>query len=74
MRVTRVRQPSKSSEPKPTPKASGINIPEAQRHTVAVKLRLKPEVAERLDEIVAAWGSTRSEAVARLIGLCRAKG
>lgn len=52
-------------------KAPGINIPEAQRHTVAVKLRLPPEVAEELDEIAERWGVTRSGAVARLLEKAR---
>jgi hypothetical protein len=48
-------------------KASGVNIPEAQRGTVAVKLRLPPDVAEDLDELAARWGLTRSGTVARLL-------
>lgn len=48
-------------------KPSGVNIPEGQRGTVAVKLRLPPEVAEDLDELAARWRLTRSGAVARLV-------
>lgn len=48
-------------------KASGANIPEAQRGTVQVKLRLPPDVAEELDALAESWGLTRSGAVARLV-------
>jgi predicted DNA-binding protein len=48
-------------------KASGRNIPEAERGTVQVKLRLPPDVAEALDDLAARWGLTRSGAVARLV-------
>ena len=48
-------------------KASGRNIPEAQRGTVQVKLRLPPDIAEDLDDLAALWGLTRSGAVARLV-------
>ena len=48
-------------------KASGANIPEAQRGSVQVKLRLPPDVAESLDELAAKWGLTRSGTVARLV-------
>jgi len=48
-------------------KASGVNIPETQRGTVQVKLRLPPDVAEELDDLAARWGITRSGAVARLL-------
>ena len=49
-------------------KASGANIKEAQRNTVAVKLRLPPAIVEQLDALVAQLGSpTRSEFVAALI-------
>jgi hypothetical protein len=46
---------------------SGPNIPEAQRSTVQVKLRLPPEVADQLDMLAANWGVTRSGAVAGLV-------
>ncbi len=49
------------------PKASGRNIPEAQRGTVAVKLRLPVDVADALDEIAERWGLTRSGAVGRMV-------
>jgi predicted DNA-binding protein len=48
-------------------KASGRNIPEAERGTVQVKLRLPPDVAERLDEVAERWKLTRSGAVARML-------
>jgi hypothetical protein len=48
-------------------KASGRNIPEAERGTIQVKLRLPPDVAEDLDELAARWGLTRSGTVARLL-------
>ena len=48
-------------------KASGANIPEAQRNTVRVVLRVPPDIAERLDELAEGWGITRSGAVARLV-------
>jgi hypothetical protein len=48
-------------------KASGANIPEKQRNTVRVVLRVPPDVAERLDELAEGWGITRSGAVARLV-------
>ena len=48
-------------------KASGRNIPEAERGTVQMKLRLPSDVAEDLDELAAKWGLTRSGTVARLL-------
>ncbi len=48
-------------------KASGVNIPEAQRGTVAVKLRIPPEVRDDLDDLAERWGLTRSGAVAKLV-------
>lgn len=48
-------------------KASGANIPEQQRHTVRVVLRVPPDVAERLDELAERWKLTRSGTVARLL-------
>lgn len=48
-------------------KASGVNIPEAQRGTVQVKLRLPPDVADDLDLLAQRWGVTRSGAVAMLV-------
>ncbi len=52
-------------------KPSGRNIPEAQRSTVQVKLRLPPEVAEKLDDHAEALGLTRSGAVAALLDTVR---
>ncbi len=48
-------------------KASGRNIPEAERGTVQVKLRLPYDVAEDLDDLARRWRMTRSGAVARLL-------
>ena len=50
-----------------TKKKPGKNIPNAQRHTVQVLLRVPPDVAERLDELAEEWGVTHSGAVAQLI-------
>ncbi len=38
-----------------TKKSSGRNIDEDERNTVAVKLRLRPEVADQLRAIAMAW-------------------
>lgn len=51
------------------PHRSGPNIPEAQRHTVRVVLRLPPGAAESLESLAQAWDTTRSDAVARLVEL-----
>lgn len=48
-------------------KASGANIPNSQRSTVQVLLRLPPDVAEDLDDLAERWGMTRSGTVARLL-------
>jgi hypothetical protein len=48
-------------------KPSGVNIQEAQRTTVQVKLRLPPDVAEDLDELARRWNVTKSGVVARLL-------
>lgn len=48
-------------------KASGVNIPEAQRGTVQVKLRLPPDVKDDLDDLAARWGLTVSGTVATLV-------
>ena len=54
--------------PKPTPKKpSGENIPEAQRHTVQVKLRLAPAVADDLRERSMALGCSASDLVSILL-------
>lgn len=57
---------------RPTKKASGRNIPEAERGRqggghIQVKLRLTEEVRDELDELAERWGLTRSGAVARLV-------
>lgn len=48
-------------------KASGVNIPNSQRHTVQILLRLPPDVAEDLDALAERWKLTRSGAVGRLL-------
>lgn len=48
-------------------KASGENIPEAQRHTVQVKLRLSPKSAAVLRERAETAGETVSATVERLL-------
>jgi hypothetical protein len=48
-------------------KASGRNIPEAQRGTGQVKLRLPPDVKDDLDDLAARWGLTVSGTVAVLV-------
>ena len=48
-------------------KKPGKNIPNAQRHTVQILLRVPPDVAERLDELAEEWGITRSGTVGRLV-------
>ncbi len=45
----------------------GSNITEAQRSTVAVKLRLPPEVAEELRGLAENWNLTLSGTVAKLL-------
>lgn len=48
-------------------KASGRNVAEAERHTVAVKLRLPPDEAAALRELAAAAQVTVSELVVALM-------
>ncbi len=48
-------------------KASGVNIPNSQRSTVQVLLRVPPDVLEELDELAERWGLTRSGTVGRLV-------
>lgn len=48
-------------------KKPGRNIPNAQRHTVQILLRVPPDVAERLDELAERLGLTRSGTVAHLL-------
>ena len=40
-----------------------VNVPESQRHTERVILRLDPDVAARLRAIAAAWHVTMAEVV-----------
>ena len=49
-------------------KASGANIPEAQRHTLAAKLRLSPDALARLDAAAERAGLSRSAYVERMAG------
>ena len=48
-------------------KASGVNIPEAQRTTIPVKLRLSPEAAEDLETFATELGLTRSAFVEHML-------
>ena len=48
-------------------KPSGANIPESQRGSLQVKLRLPPDVKEDLDDLAERWGVTRSGAVGKLV-------
>jgi len=47
--------------------SSGPNIPEAQRGTVRLTLRLTPETMARLRELAAARGTTLAGAVTALL-------
>lgn len=51
--------------------SSGPNIPDAQRKTVAVKLRLSPEVAMALRKRAKAHGMTISAMVAYMLGILK---
>jgi len=53
----------KKAAPKGAAKRRTMNVPEAQRHTDRVMLRLDPEVAGRLRAIAAAWHVTLAEVV-----------
>ncbi len=64
--VSKVR-PEMANRTETLRKASGANIPEAQRTTVQVKLRLDVDVAEDLDALAARWGMNRSQCVARMV-------
>jgi hypothetical protein len=44
-----------------------VTVPEAQRHTVQVKLRLSPDAAAALRALAEKHGVTISEAVARMV-------
>lgn len=44
-------------------KASGKNIPEAARNTVAIKLRLRPETAAEVKRLAKHWGCPASYVV-----------
>ena len=45
-----------------------MTVPEAQRRTVQVKLRLVPEAAEKLRALAEERGLSVSEVVARMVG------
>lgn len=57
-------QPMTTPKPKKKP---GRNIPNAQRHTIQVLLRLPPEHAERIEELADQWRLTKSGVVGRLL-------
>lgn len=44
-------------------KASGANIPESARNTVALKLRLRPETAKGIRELAEQWDCPASYVV-----------
>ncbi len=50
-----------------------MNIPEHQRTTVQIKLRLDVDVAEDLDELARRWGMKRSQCVAHLVAAAQHK-
>lgn len=50
-----------------TKKKPGRNIPNAQRHTEQMLLRLPPEIDERIRELADEWGLTNAGVVARLV-------
>jgi hypothetical protein len=58
----------------PRPKRRTMNIPESQRYTEQVKLRLDPEVAARLRGIAHAWGETLGEVVEAALDALDGKG
>jgi len=53
----------------PAPRRSGANIPESQRHTVKLQLRVEESVVDQLDALVSSAGGewNRSSFVAALI-------
>lgn len=55
----------KTKAPTKGPRASrsGPNIREAQRHTIAVKLRLRPETAALIDRLATERDATRAAVV-----------
>lgn len=58
---------SETAGPRKGPKPSGRNVKEAERGTVAVKLRLPPDVADDLNALAERLGLTRSGAVGWLL-------
>ncbi len=48
-------------------KASGVNIPNSQRSTVQVLIRLPPDVRDDLNDLAERWGVTVSGAIGKLI-------
>ncbi len=60
--------------PFPKRKASGRNIPDCERHTLRVTLRLDPEVAESLRAYALAWGCTLADVVETALSLLDSRG
>lgn len=56
-----------AAESPPKKRGPGRNIAEAERNTVAIKLRVPEEYRDDLDELAATRRLTRSGMVARLI-------
>lgn len=52
----------------------GRNIAEAERNTVAVKVRLAPLTRDLLDAIAARQGRNRSETLSAIVGFAAAHG
>ncbi len=50
-----------------------MTVPEGQRRTVAIKLRLPPEAAAALRALAEKHGATVSEVVARMVAPDRSK-
>lgn len=51
------------------PRKPGKNIPDSQRHTKAVLLRLRPETATRLRELAAEHGTSLANVVSVAIDI-----
>lgn len=59
--------PAPKRTPTPRKSRSGPNIPDAQRTTAKVTLRLSPEAAEDLDALAERWRASKSDTVARAV-------
>lgn len=74
----KTRTTKKSNEPtgkaKKPARRRTANVPEAQRHTERVILRLDPDVAARLRAIASAWHVTLAEVVTDALDMLKAKG